>query len=50
MKYTNFQVHILIQKCLTEIKEKLVIENKNKSIVLLFGAANAAQNKDSTLL
>ena len=41
MKYTDRSVKILLQKCYTEIMEKL--QNKYKIIVPLFGVACAAQ-------
>ena len=39
MKNTDLSVKILLQKCFTEIMEKLVFENKYKIVVPLFGAA-----------
>ena len=50
MKNTDLSVKILLQKCFTEIMEKLVLENKYKNIVPLFGAAHAAPNKGTTIL
>ena len=45
MKNTDLSVKILLQKCLTEIMETLVLENEYKIVVPIFGAANAAPNK-----
>ena len=50
MQNTDLSVKILLQKCFTEIMEKLVLENKYKSVVPLFGAAYAAPNKGTTIL
>ena len=49
MKNTDLNVQILLQKCLTEIMEKLVLENLYKIVVPLFGAAYAAPNKGTIL-
>ena len=49
MKNTYLSVKILLQKCWTEIMEKLVLENKYKIGVPLFGAAYAAPNKGTTI-
>ena len=50
MKNTDLSGKILLQKCFTEIMEKLVLENKYKIVVPLFGAAYAAPNKGTTIL
>ena len=50
MKNTDLSVKILLQKCFTEIREKLVLENKYKIVVPLFGGAHAAPNKGTTIL
>ena len=50
MKNPDLSVKILLQKCLTEIMEKLVLENVYKIVVPLFGAAYAAPNKGITIL
>ena len=50
MKNTDLSVKILLQKCLTEIMEKLVLENWYKIVALLFGAAYAAPNKGTLIL
>ena len=50
MKNPDLSVRILLQKCLTEIMEKLVLENQDKIAVPLFGAAFAAPNKGKTVL
>ena len=50
MKNTDLSVKILLQNCFIEIMEKLVLENKYKIVVPLFGAAHAARNKDTTIL
>ena len=39
LKNTDLSVKILLQKCQTEIMEKLALENKYKIIVPLFGVA-----------
>ena len=36
MKNTDLSVKILLQKCFTEIMEKLVLENKYKIVVPMF--------------
>ena len=41
MNNTDLSVKILLQKCQTEIMEKLVRENKYKIVVSIFGAAYA---------
>ena len=41
MKNTDLNVQVLLQKCWTEIMEKLVLENKYKTVVPVFGAAYA---------
>ena len=50
MKNTDFSVKILLQKCFTEIMEKLVLENKYKIAMPIFGAAYAVPNKGTTIL
>ena len=50
MKNTDLNVKILLQKCLIEIMEKLVLVNKYIIVVPLFGAAHAAPNKGTTIL
>ena len=50
MKNTDLRVKILLKKCSTEIMEKLVLGKEYKIVVLLFGAAYAASNKDTTIL
>ena len=50
MKNTDLSVKILLQKSFTEIMEKLVLENKYKIVVPIFGAAYAAPNKGTTIL
>ena len=50
MKNTDLSVKILPQKCFTEIRENLVLENKYKIVVPIFGAAYAAPNKSRTIL
>ena len=50
MKNTDLCVKILLQKCLTEIMETLVLENQYKIVVPIFGAAYAAPNKGTTIL
>ena len=50
MKNTDLSVKILLQKCFTEIMEKLVLGKKYKIVVPLFGAAYAAPNKGTTIL
>ena len=50
MKNPDLSVKILLQKCFTEIMEKLVLENKYKIVVPIFGAAYAAPNKGTTNL
>ena len=50
MKNTDLSVKILVQKCFTEIREKLVLENHYKITVPLIGAAYAAPNKGTTIL
>ena len=47
---TDLKVKILLQKCSTEIMEKLVLENMHKIVVPLLGAAYAAPNKGTTIL
>ena len=49
-KNTDRSVKILLQKCWTEIMEKLVLENEYEIVVPLFGAANAAPNKGTAIL
>ena len=46
----DLSVRILLQKCWTEIMEKLALENKYTIVVSLFGAAHAAPNKDTAIL
>ena len=50
MKNPDLSVKILLQKCQTEIMEKLVIGNEYKIVVPSFGAAFAAPNKGTTIL
>ena len=50
MKNTDLSIKILLQKCFTEIMEKLVLENKYKIVVPIFGAAYAAPNKGTAIL
>ena len=50
MKNADLSVKILLQKCFTEIMEKLVLENKYKIVLPIFGAAYAAPNKGTTIL
>ena len=50
MKTTDLSVRILLQKCLTEMMEKLVLENQYEIVVPLFGAAYAAPNKGTAIL
>ena len=50
MKNTDLSVKILLQKCFTEIMEKLVLENKYKIVVPIFGAAYAAPNIGTAIL
>ena len=50
MKNPDLSIKILRLKCKTEIMEKLVLENKHKIVVPLFGAAFAAPNKGATVL
>ena len=38
MKNTDLRVKILLQKCYTEIMDKLVLDNKYKIVVPLLGA------------
>ena len=49
MKNTGLSVKILLQKCFSEIMEKLVLENKFKIVVPIFGAAYAAPNKGTKI-
>ena len=42
MKIPDFSIKIPLQKCQTEIMEKLVLENQFKIVGLLFGVAYAA--------
>ena len=48
MKNTDLSVRILLQKCYTEIMQTLVLENKYKIGVPIFGAA--APNKGTSIL
>ena len=50
MKNTDLSVKILLQKCWTEIMETLVLENKYKGGVPIFGAEYAVPNTGTTLL
>ena len=50
MKNTDLSVKILLQICFTEIMEKLALENKDKIVVRIFGAAYAAPNIRTTIL
>ena len=50
MENTDLSVKILLQKCFIEIMEKLVLENKYKIVLPIFGAAYAAPNKGTTIL
>ena len=50
MKNTDLHIKILLQKCWTALLMILVLENKYKIAVPLFGAADAAPNKDITNL
>ena len=50
MKNLDLCVKILLQKCKTEIMEKLVLENEYKIVVPLFGAAFTVPNKGTTIL
>ena len=50
MKNTDLSVKIQVQKCFTEIMEKLVLENNYKIVVPLIGAAYAAPIKGRTIL
>ena len=45
MKNFGLSVKILLQYCLAEIMEKLVLENEYEIVVRLFGAAFSAPNK-----
>ena len=42
MKNTDLQIKILLQKCWTALLKILVLANKYKIVVSLFGAAYAA--------
>ena len=44
MKNVDLHNGILLQECQTKIEKKLALENKYKTAVPLFGAANAAPN------
>ena len=50
MKNTDLSVKYLLQKCYTEIMERLVLESLHKIVVPLSGAAYAATNKSTTIL
>ena len=50
MKNTDLRIKILLRKCLNALLKILVLENKYKIVVPLFGAAYAAPNKDTTNL
>ena len=50
MKNVDLHNEILPQECYTELDKKLALENKYKIAVPLFGAANAAPNKGTTIL
>ena len=59
MKNTDLDVKILLQKCYTEIMEKIVLKKLYRIVVPylvqhidvpLFGAAYAAPNKGTTIL
>ena len=43
MKNTDLSVKILLQKCLTEIFEKLVLENEYKIVAFLWCSIKAQQ-------
>ena len=45
MKNTDLHIKILLQKCWTALLKILVLENKYKTVVPLFGAAIAAPNR-----
>ena len=50
MKNVDLHNKILLQECKTKIMKILALENKYKIAVPLFGAANAAPNKVTTIL
>ena len=50
MKNIDLQVTILFRKCWSPLLKILVLENKYKIVVPLFGAAYAAPNKGTTIL
>ena len=50
MKNTDLSVNFLLQQCLTEMMETLVLENEYNIVVPIFGAAYAAPNKGTTIL
>ena len=50
MKNTDLSVKNQLQKCKPEIMETLVLENKYKIVVPIFGALYAAANKGTTIL
>ena len=51
MKNTDLHIKIVLRKCWTTLLKILVLENKYKIVVPLFGAAYyAAPNKDTTNL
>ena len=47
MKNIDLHIKILLRKCWTALLKILVLENKYKIVVPLFGAAYAAPNKDT---
>ena len=50
MKNTDLHVRKLLQKCYSALLKILVLENKYKIVVPLYGAAYAAPNKGTTIL
>ena len=50
MKNTDLHVKIQLQKCYSALLKILVLENKYKIVVPLFGAAYAAPNKGTIIL
>ena len=49
MKSTHLHFKILFLKCLTALLKIQILENEYNIVVPLFGAANAAPNKGTTI-
>ena len=49
MKNTDLHIEFLLRECKTEITKILVLENKYKIAVPLFGEAYAAPNKGTAI-